>query len=385
MRVVVIGLIGQYPFGGVVWDYIQYLTGFRKLGFDVHYLEDTGVWPYDPIKDSVTDDCSYHVGRLSHIMEAFGFSDKWTYRNAATGEFFGEGEKAARDLVAHADLLVGVSTAGWLEDYDIGVKHRMFIDGDPLFTQVRMATSPDDPYTKTLLSFDSHFSFGLCLGSNDCLAPTAGIHWKPTVQPVDLDHWQFAPNPHNGFFTTVMNWVSYKPVEWNGTAYGQKNSEFMKFLALPGLVPARFQLAMGQGIGRSRPTETIKQAGWQIIEPDEHIETFSQYHEFLSRSMAEWSIAKHGYVQARTGWFSCRTACYLAAGRPAIVQDTGWSTRLPHGAGLLPFSTMDDCVQGIHSIMDDYDSHRQAARSLAESTFEAGRVCRKLIEDASLS
>lgn len=385
MRVVVIGLIGQFPFGGVVWDYIQYLTGFRKLGHDVHYLEDTGVWPYDPIKDSVTDDCSYHVGRLSRIMEAFGFADRWTYRNAANGEFFGEGESAARELLAHADLLVGVSTAGWLEDYDLGVRHRMFIDGDPLFTQVRMANSPDDPYTRMLLSFDSHFTFGLNLGGESCLAPTLGLHWKPTVQPVDLDYWTYAPDPHNNFFTTVMNWVSYKPVEWLGQSYGQKNSEFMDYLSLPGHVSARFCLAMGQGPGRSRPKEAIEQAGWQIIEPDEHLETFEQYKEFLSGSMAEWSIAKHGYVKARTGWFSCRTACYLAAGRPAIVQDTGWSEHLPHGEGLLPFSTLEDCAEGVEFILRDYQGHRHAARALAEAKFEAGSVCQRLLDDADIS
>ena len=384
MRTLVIGLIGQYPFGGVVWDYIQYLTGFRKLGHDVHYLEDTGVWPYDPLKDSVTDDCSYHVGRLAEIMAAFGLGERWSYRNAATGEFFGEGESAARELVRNADLLVGVSTAGWLEDYEIGVRHRMFIDGDPLFTQVRLVDAPDDPYTRSLRAHDSHFTFGLNLGADDCLAPTAGIEWLPTVQPVDLDHWPFARTADSGAFTTVMNWVSYQPLQWNGMTFGQKDASFQDFIELPRHARQRLELAMGQGIGRRRPSARLRDLGWRIVEPEQAIPTFADYRDFLAASRGEWSIAKHGYVAARTGWFSCRTACYLACGRPAVVQDTGWSRHLPAGSGLLGFTTLDECVAALDRVDADYRAQREAARAFAEKHLDAARVCARLLADAGL-
>ncbi len=384
MRTIITGLIGQYPFGGVVWDYIQYLTGFQKLGHDVHYLEDTGVWPYDPIKDSVTDDSSYHVARLAQIMETFGLGDRWTYRNAASGEFFGEGEAVARELVRSADLMVSVSTAGWLEDYDIGVKHRMFIDGDPLFTQVGLTEKPDDPYTRNVLSHDSHFSFGLNLCQDDCLAPNAGVRWLPTVQPVDLDYWKFTDTPDNGQFTTVMNWVSYKPKIWNGREYGQKNASFLDFIELPQHTPQSLTLAMGQGIGRERPTQKLLDLGWKIVEPDGYIPDFSSYHSFITNSRAEWSIAKHGYVAARTGWFSCRTACYLATGRPAVVQNTGWSKHLPAGNGIYSFSGIQDCLKAINAINADYHAARDAARAFAENHLDAKKVCAKLLSDAGL-
>ncbi len=382
MRIVVTGLIGQYPFGGVIWDYIQYVTGFRKLGHEVYYLEDTGVWPYDPIKETITEDCTYQVESLSRIMKDFGMDQRWIYRNAADGVFHGAGEEVARDLMKYGDLLVNVSTASWFEDYEVGIAHQMFIDGDPLFTQVRMAMDPEGSYTKRLRAHDSHFSFGLNLHGKDCRVPDTGIHWKPTLQPVDLDFWRYSEDQDNGAYTTVMNWVSYKPVEWEGKAYGQKDIEFLRFVDLPQLSGKRFSVAMGQGIGKKRPTEMLIEKGWTILEPDEHLADHHAYHRFLSRSHAEWSIAKQGYVEGWTGWFSCRTACYLAAGRPALVQDTGWTAHLPHGQGLLSFIDESECKAGLNSIDGDYERHRRAARCFAEEDLDSEKVCRKLLESA---
>jgi hypothetical protein len=384
MRIVVTGLIGQYSFGGVIWDYIQYVTGFQKLGHDVYYLEDTGVWPYDPIKETITDDCSYQVEALSRIMESFGLGDRWIYRNAADGKFYGAGEAVARDLLKNGDLLVNVSTASWFEDYEIGIKHQMFIDGDPLFTQIGMVSDPEGSYTKRLRAHDSHFSFGLNLNSDDCGVPDTGIHWQPTLQPIDLEYWKFSEQPDNGQFTTVMNWVSYPPKTWQGESYGQKDVEFLKFIQFPQQSSASLSIAMGQGIGRKRPTDQILNAGWKILEPDEHLPDHTTYHHFLSTSKAEWSIAKEGYVKANTGWFSCRTACYLAAGRPALVQDTGWTQHLPHDDGLLAFTNMPECVAGIQKITTDYAAQRRAARAFAEKYLDAKVVCADLIKQAGL-
>ncbi|MEM6822168.1 MAG: hypothetical protein AAF558_09530 [Verrucomicrobiota bacterium] len=384
MRIIVTGLIGQYPFGGVIWDYIQYVTGFRKLGYDVLYLEDTGVWPYDPIKETVTDDCSYQVSALKNIMDSFDLGDRWVYRNAADNTFHGAGESIAREWLKSADLLVNVSTASWLEDYDIGVKHQMFIDGDPLFTQIGLLDGNNSSYAERLRAHDSHFSFGLNLGNPGCQVPKTGIQWRPTLQPVDLDYWTFEDQPGSNEFTTVMNWVSYPPKEWDGKSFGQKDVEFLRFIELPQKTPQSFTIAMGQGIGKTRPTKHIQDCGWSIVEPDQVLPDHKTYHEFLSRSRAEWSIAKEAYVKADTGWFSCRTACYLAAGRPGLVQDTGWTKHLPHGDGLLSFNTLSECLDGIESINRDYDQHRRAARKFAETYLDATKVCHDLIEQAQV-
>ncbi|MFZ5806100.1 MAG: hypothetical protein ACOY3I_02670 [Verrucomicrobiota bacterium] len=382
MRIVATGLLGQYPFGGVVWDYIQYLLGFKALGHDIYYLEDSGSWPYDPIHKTVSADCSYNVNFLEKMMTEFGLGDRWIYRNAADGKFHGAGEKLARELLKTGDLLLNVSTASWLEDYEIGIKHQMFIDGDPMFNQIGL--QQDTSYTKRLRAHDSHFTFGLKVGDADCLVPETGIQWKKTLQPICLDHWPFEQSAPDDVFTTVMNWASYKPTEWNGKNYGQKDLEFEKFIDLPLRTPQKFLIAMGQGVGSKRPTELLHQKGWSIIEPDEKIPDHHTYRDFLRKSKAEWSIAKHGYVAGKTGWFSCRSACYLALGRPVLIQDTGWTEKLPHGEGLLSFRTIEDCVKGIESINRNYEKHRKAARAFSEKHLDARLVCQDLLVQAKL-
>jgi len=384
MRIVVTGLLGQYAFGGVTWDYIQYLLGFRALGHDVWYLEDSGAWPYDPVKQTVSDDCTYNVGYLRGMMESFGFGDRWIYRNGADGKFYGAGEAAARDLIKNADLLVNVSSAGWLKDYDFGVKHQMFIDGDPMFCQVGLLDPKNADYAKRVRAHDSHFSFGLNLGAADCLAPDVGIRWKKTVQPIALDWWPAQSDEGLDRFTTVMNWASYAPVEWQGKLYGQKDLEFDKFKQLPQRTPQHLEMAMGQGVGGKRPTEELRALGWTILEAGDVLPDHTSYHEFLRTSKAEWSVAKHGYVAGCTGWFSCRTACYLALGRPAVVQETGWSDHIPAGDGLLAFSTLDEAVDAIADINDHYAEHQSAARALAEQFFDAKKVCGDLLKQAGI-
>jgi hypothetical protein len=384
VRIVVTGLLGQYAFGGVTWDYIQYLLGFRALGHDVWYLEDSGTWPYDPVAETISAECTYNVKYLHGMMTEFGFGDRWIYRNGADGTFHGAGEKAARDLIKNGDLLVNVSSAGWLRDYDIGVKHQMFIDGDPMFCQVGLLETKHADYSERVRAHDSHFTFGLNVGGPGCLVPETGIRWKKTVQPIVLDQWPFQPEEPLDRFTTVMNWASYDPVEWQGKIYGQKDLEFEKYKSLPARTPQRLEMAMGRGIGGKRPTEELRALGWTIHEAGVVLPDHGSYREFLRTSKAEWSVAKHGYVAARTGWFSCRTACYLALGRPAVVEDTGWSDYLPAGDGLLAFSTMEEAVAAIEDINDHYAEHQAAARALAEQYFEAGKVCADLLAQAGL-
>ena len=384
MRIVITGLLGQYAFGGVTWDYMQYLLGFRGLGHEVWYLEDSGAWPYDPVRQTIGTDCAYNVNYLRGVMAEFGFEDRWIYRNGADGQFHGAGEAAARDLIKNGDLLVNVSSAGWLRDYDFGVKHQMFIDGDPMFCQVGLLDPKNADYAARVRAHDSHFTFGLNVGQPNCRMPETGIRWKKTVQPVALDYWPFQDDVALDRFTTVMNWASYAPVEWEGKCYGQKDLEFEKFKQLPRHTPQRLEMAMGQGIGSRRPTEELRALGWTILEAGEVLPDHRSYHEFLRASKAEWSVAKHGYVEGRTGWFSCRTACYLALGRPAVVQETGWSDYIPAGDGLLAFSTLEEAVEAIADVNDHYAEHQAAAHALAGQYFEAKKVCADLLVQAGL-
>ena len=382
MRIIITGLVGQYPFGGVIWDYIQYLLGFRSLGHQVLYLEDSGAWPYDPVAGTITDDCSFALQSLHKIFTDFELAESWVYRNGADGKFHGAGEKVAREWLRHGDLLVNVSSAGWLRDYDLRVGHRMFIDGDPMFCQIGLLDGSNPLYAGRLRDHDSHFTFGLSVGQPDCPVPVDGITWRPTVQPVAIDQWPVTPVSADAPWTTVMNWASYKPKVWEGRTYGQKNLEFNRFRDLPSKTSVPLRLAMGLGVDGQRPAQELRQLGWDLVEPQEVVPDHSAYRSFLTNSRGEWSVAKHGYVEGRTGWFSCRTACYLAAGRPAVVQETGWSRHLPSGRGVLPFTTVEEAAEGLGKVTRNYSEHSKAAREIALEFFDAKKVCQGLLRQA---
>ena len=382
MRIIITGLVGQYPFGGVIWDYLQYLLGFRSLGHQVLYLEDSGAWPYDPAAGTITDDCSFALQSLHKIFTDFDLAESWVYRNGADGKFHGAGEKVAREWLRRGDLLVNVSSAGWLRDYDLRVGHRMFIDGDPMFCQIGLLDGSNPLYAGRLRDHDSHFTFGLSVGQPDCPVPVDGITWRPTVQPVAIDQWPVTPVSADAPWTTVMNWASYKPKVWEGRTYGQKNLEFNRFRDLPSKTNVPLRLAMGLGVDGLRPAEELRKLGWDLVEPQEAVPDHRAYRSFLTNSRGEWSVAKQGYVEGKTGWFSCRTACYLAAGRPAVVQETGWSRHIPSGRGVLPFTTVEEAAEGLARVTRNYSEHSKAAREIALEFFEAKKVCQDLLRHA---
>jgi hypothetical protein len=249
-----------------------------------------------------------------------------------------------------------------------------------MFTQIGLAADPDSNYAKHVAAHESQFSFGLHIGKPGCKVPESGFTWRPTLQPIALDYWKpTQPPTSEGNWTTVMNWASYAPKDYEGQKYGQKDIEFERFLDLPRMTDEKFVLAMGQGVGSKRPTEMLESKGWHIIEPDIHLPDYMTYREFLSQSKGEWSIAKNGYVRSRSGWFSCRSACYLAAGKPVVVQDTGWSEYLPSGEGVVAFNTPEEAACALGDISQNYSHHSAAARAYAEKHLDAAKVCAELL------
>jgi len=381
MRIVVTGLVGQYAFGGVAWDYLQYVEGFRQLGHDVYYLEDTEMWPYDPIKDTISADASYNVNYLRGVMEKLGLADRWIYRSAPDASYHGQTEAAAKEICATADLYLNVSGCGWLRPEYLSIPCKVFLDSDPMFTQVALVLGKQDVIDR-IRAHNKHFTFAENIGATDCRIPTTGFDWIPTRQPIVLGWWELPAEPPRDVFTTVMNWVSYKSCEYSGETWGQKDVEFLKFADLPGRTPQKFEIAMGMGPGMKRPTAMLQQKGWQIIEPAEHLPDPWTYREYLRRSKGEWSVAKEGYVKSRSGWFSCRSACYLALGRPCVLQDTGWSNIYPTGHGLFAYQTIDEALAGVEAVSADYAAHSRAARELAGQMFDARNVLADLITRA---
>ena len=386
MRVICTGLLGQYAFGGVTWDYLQYVCGFRQLGWDAWYYEDTGAWPYDPIQNQPSSDCAYNVAYLKKVMEQFDLGDRWIYRNEPDGKYFGAAtsEAEVEKLMEATDLLVNVSGSCWLRPVTMKARRKAFLDGDPMFTQVGILNGKPE-YLERIRAHDFHFSFGENIGQPDCKVPLAGLQWRPHRQPIVLDFWPFATEPPEDMFTTVMNWASYNPTKFQGETYDQKGAEFLKFVDLPLHTKQRLMIAMGQGIGSQRPTETLRVKGWEIVEPSERLPDHLTYRDFLRRSKAEWSIAKNGYVKSWSGWFSCRSACYLALGRPVVVQDTGWTKFVPSGEGLFGFRSLQEAATGIEAINADYERHRKAARKIAEQYFDARLSLGTLLSETNLT
>jgi len=379
LRIVVTGLIAQYPLGGVTWDYVQYVAGLARLGHDVFYVEDTGQWPYNPVQAGLGKDCAFNVAYLAAVMDRFGLSDRWAYRFPWRSQWFGLSAAKRREVLSSADLVINVS--GTLErpnEYRSAAR-LAYIDSDPVFTQVKIARGQHD-LRKMIDLHDVHFTFGECLGAD---VPSTGHTWLPTRQPVLLDEWRTSDPPTRDVFTTVMNWTSYNEVAFAGRTYGQKDVEFRRFFRLAAAAaPATLEIALSDGRTRHAPRALLGHHGWRLVDPDAVCPDLDRYRAYLQSSLAEWSVAKHGYVVGQSGWFSCRSACYLAAGRPVVVQDTGFTGVLPSGAGILPFSSMEEAVDAISDVQRRYDHHARAAREIAEAWFGSDTVLNSLIERA---
>jgi hypothetical protein len=391
-RIVVTGMIAQYPLGGVAWDYVQYPVGLARLGYDVFYLENTGRWPYNPTEGGVVADLStsavssaseFNTRYLQDVMRRFGLGERWACKFPWQDEWFGPVAARRAEILASADLMINVSGALAPLDTDCRqVKRLAYVDSDPVFTQVKLARGQND-FAAFVDSHDVHFSFGEALSASP--TPETGHTWLPTRQPVLIDEWS-TTEPAGDTFTTIMNWTSYKPVKHAGTTYGQKDVELSRFLELPRLVaPIELELAINAGKTRRTPRELLVHRGWKLADPLVACADLDAYRAYVQGSKAEWSVAKHGYVAGRSGWFSCRSACYLAAGRPAVVQDTGFGDVLPVGHGVVAFSTPEEAAASVRDVNDRYGEHAAAAREIAREYFDAGTVLSRLVELALAS
>jgi hypothetical protein len=378
LRIIVTGLIAQYPLGGVTWDYFQYVLGLAQLGHEVFYLEDTGQWPYNPVEGGVAKDCTFNVECLAGLMSRFGLAERWAYRFPWQSQWYGLSDAKRQAVIRSADLLINISgTLERPEDYR-QVRRLAYIDSDPVFTQVKLARGQID-FRNWIDIHDIQFSFGECLSS---AVPETGHRWRPTRQPIVLSEWR-SETPYRDVFTTVMNWTSYKPVVYGNQSYGQKDVEFARFRELPGLVaPTQLEIAVNAGKTRRTPRHLLAHRGWHVVDPAQVCPDLDTYRHYIESSKAEWSVAKNGYVLGQPGWFSCRSACYLAAGRPVAVQDTGFSAVLPVGEGLFAFTTVEEAVAAIKEIEANYARHARAARALAVEYFDAAKVLTRLIDEA---
>lgn len=388
LRIIVTGLVGLYPVGGVAWDYLQYAIGFARLGHDVIYHEDTWSWPYHPIEKTYTADGSYSAAYLADFFRTYapGLSAKWHYLHLHEASY-GMERQAFDEFAATADVFLNVSGACMIPEALSPRCIKVFLDTDPGYNQIMLSERFEwseyvDRWCRSVEAHDQHFTYAENIYGPDCLVPRLHYRWKTTRMPMVLDLWEplaaVRPSPSVPW-TTVMTWNAFKgKLVYNGVEYGSKGAEFEKIMDLPRRVRARLSVAVG---GVNAPLDRLASCGWQVVDGPTATVTPARYQELIRDSRGEISTAKNVYVALRTGWFSCRSACYLAAGRPVVVQDTGFRSIIPCGAGLLTFSTAEEAEAALELAEADYEGQSRAALDVARDHFDCEKVLGRFVED----
>jgi hypothetical protein len=377
LRIVVLGYIVRGPIGGMAWHHLQYVLGLKALGHDVLFIEDSGDYPscYDPSRHVVDGNPNYGLAFATEAFGRLGLGESWAYYDAHTGAWHGAAADRVASFCETADLILNVSGVNPLRPWTAPIERRVFLDTDPLFTQIRHLT--DAAKRSLAKDHNQHFTFGESLGIPRATVPPDGFDWKPTRQPIVLDAWKASPGTADGRFTTVMQWDSYSPVEYGGMKFGMKSNSFKQFVALPRRVSETFEIALG---GHEAPREELRAQGWWITDSLEVTRDPWTYQRYIAESKAEFSVAKHGYAASYCGWFSERSACYLATGRPVVMQETGFSRHLPVGRGLLTFSDIESAAAAVEEVSARYDAHCRAAREICEAYFDSRVVLTSLLE-----
>ena len=381
--IILFGILFWYPLAGVTYQFLHYLIGLRRLGYDPYYIEDSGRWIYDPRINEFSPDVSGNLDVVVPVLEAHGFGDRWAFRgNYPDGQCYGMTEQEILQLYKDADAFLNVTGAQEIREEHLHCKRRIYVESDPFVSQVKVAKG-DEGMIAMLAAHDTHFSFGENLGAPDCEVPIERFHWLPTRQPVAVELWNGQPRGGSAY-TTITTWHNKgKSIEWRGdTWYWTKDREFEKFLDLPRRRPARiFELATSVEAGVQ---SLLRDHGWQQRGSIEISQDADLYRQYVQQSRAEFTVARDQYVRPNTGWFSDRSACYLAAGRPVITQETGFSKFIPSGKGLFGFKSMDDILRAVDMIESDYEGNCQAAREIAAEYFAAEKVVGSLMQRAGL-
>src|SRR5262245_16529617 len=368
---------------GVAWQAIHYLLGFQRLGWDVFYVEDSGAWPYDPDAASVSGDCAYAVRYVADVMRRVGFEDRWVYLDMLRNETHGRSRQALDELYRDATVIVNLCGATAPRPEHRQGARLIYVETDPVYEQFQIARG-DTASLGFLRSHDVLFTYGENLGAPDCPIPVREFTWHTTRPPVIPELWEVPIDPSARSFTTVASFANKgKDVTYDGVTYQwSKHTNFLRFLDLPRRTPQPFLMAMKPG--DPAVEQQVRAAGWDLVDPEATSRDVDEYRRFIQQSRGEFTVAKDIYVRPRSGWFSDRSVCYLAAGRPVVTQDSAFGKFIPTGEGLFAYSTMDEAVDALARINADYPRHAAAAKRIARDSFGAEPVLRKLLADAGV-
>jgi hypothetical protein len=379
-KIIVLHFVGQMPLGGIAWQAMQYILGLERLGYEAWYLEDHSTNPFDPRLNSVVMNCEYNVAYVRRMMERYGLGHRWAYWDAINDVYHGLSREEVRRLYREADALINLCGATRLREEHLACPRRIMIDTDPVYEQIKYAAG--DPEARAYLEAHTHFfTYGENVGGPGWIVPLKGIAWQPTRPPVVLEEWptdEEAPQ----CFSTIATWENKgKNIEFGGETYiWSKHVNFLRFLDIPQRTKQCFVLAM------LPPTAEIEAqvtgAGWRLADPRPISASMESYAAFICGSRGEFTVAKDIYIRANSGWFSDRSVCYLAAGRPVITMATGFSRFYPTGEGLFEYAAAAEALSAIDAVNADYYRHSRAARMIAAEYFGSDLVISALMAGA---
>lgn len=386
-KIIVMGFMGSMPIAGVIWQHVHYVVGLQRLGHEVYYIEDSARMPYNPQIFEITEEFDYAAQILERLASEFEFAGRWGYcaRYLPKLPTAGLSLTRIRQLYREADAILNVCGTQEFNDDLLQSERILYVESDPGVEQIKV----DNGIQSTVEYLGKHhalFTFGENVGTNRFPVPLHNLHWLPTRQPIVTDLWKAnrAPN-ETAVFTSIANWSTsgQKDIDWRGDKYlWSKSREFLRFVAAPNECKETFELATD--IKDEATREKFQKNGWRFTSPHEMSVDYWSYRNYIRRSKGEFTVAKDQYVRLHTGWFSDRSACYLAAGRPVITQQTGFTDHYGNEGGLFAFSSLGEIAEAVRAINADYKKHSRAARAVAREVFEAEKVLRELLERAGI-
>ena len=384
LRIVVAGYAVGFPLGGQVWMMLHFAAGLARLGHDVLFLEETADWayPFDPVLGYAGTDSTRGRAIVDKLFAAHGLAGRWAYRSDIEGRLYGLDQASLDRKLAEADFFLNISGVIPLREEYQRIPARAVIDTDPVFTQVKVASEAwsHDYYA----AHQTCFTYGCNLPAGTTGVPLSDIDWKPLVPPVILDCWPPGEGAGAGY-TTIGTWEAKdRDVEVAGRHLSwRKNVKYEAILDLPGRLPG---VALGMAMsGMKENADRYRAAGWDVRDALEISRDPDRYRDYIRASRGEFTIAKDQNVVLKSGWFSDRTAAFLAAGRPAVVEDTGFGAYLPTGEGLFPFEGPDAAVAAIAQVEADPLRAGRAARAIAEEYFDSDKVLAGLLRQCGLA
>jgi hypothetical protein len=383
--IVLAGYLVRFPLGGYAWQAAHYLLGLRTLGYDVWFYEDTGYYApaFNPVTDDFGPTYDYGIAAAARFFDRLGFGARWVFVDMEQGIEYGPGAGRVDALIREADFLVNLGGVNRIPPERRGGRPAVYIDLDPVYTQIKLVNG--DSLLRAMLDAHTHlFTFGENIGTPRSSVPTGGYAWHATRQPVVLELWTHASCPGRAY-TTVGKWDSQgRDLTYQGeTLRWRKRTEWLRCLELPVRTAAAFEVAMNVD-SVAGDSALLAAHGWRVVDPLSVSTDPWCYRDYLCGSRGEFTVVKDMYVRLRSGWFSDRSACYLAAGRPVVEQDTGFGDVLSLGPGLYAFRTVEEAVNAVRMIEADYERASTHATEVAQEYFAAEKVLGRLLQEIGL-